>query len=187
MNGPSGRQISITMFAASSAYRSAFFMIRSYQSAPGSDENPEPISMEGHLHDRPRSTLVPYNKLMPSDALNRRVGERKRRSAPIERALGRIARRGAAHARGRTRRFGSHLVQRNKPLPSASKRGAAPERRPHSLNWPIWLPKCKPNSAIGDQRRAAVFRPGRVAVPFVLECSNAYGPVSRMTGSEGGA
>ena len=24
----------------------------------------------------------------------------------------------------------------------------------------------------GDQRRAAVFPPGRVALPFVLECSN---------------
>lgn len=55
----------------------------------------QPTSMKGHMHDRPRSTLVPTNKLMPTDALNRRAGERKRRSAPIERAVGRITRRGA--------------------------------------------------------------------------------------------
>jgi|SRR5215218_7210783 hypothetical protein len=81
--------------------------------------------MKGHLHDQPRSILVPPNKLMPAHALNRSGWRTERRSAPTERR--RITRR---RSEGGRDEMGSHLGPRNKPTPSAIEAEIGPERLP---------------------------------------------------------
>jgi hypothetical protein len=56
--------------------------------------------------------------------------------------------------------MGSHLVQRNKPIPSASEAGICPERLPLFAEIANLASVMQTDSAIGDQRRAVVFRPG---------------------------
>jgi hypothetical protein len=91
--------------------------------------------MKGHLHDRPRSTLVP--PIAHADRRTQPFELENGRNGPLQ--LNELQGESLAEAplmpEGGRDDLGSHLVQRNKPIPSASEAGICPRMAsPSSLN-----------------------------------------------------